>query len=102
LPNALTENGQVGSKNTSKTRSPWPPDQRISAPHILHTISHIRRTRAHSLSAATPREGTMAHALARAHQAGIPPAGVDAFFASAMVVPVLTCASDRGAPQEHN
>src|SRR5215471_19072610 len=24
LPNALTENGQVGSRNTSKTRGPWP------------------------------------------------------------------------------
>jgi len=32
----------------------------------------------------------MAHALARARQAGIPPARVDAFFASAMVAPVLT------------
>jgi phosphoenolpyruvate carboxylase len=58
--------------------------------NIAEDQHHIRRTRAHSLSAATPREGTMAHALARAHQAGIPPARVDAFFASAMVVPVLT------------
>src|SRR5262249_23722999 len=24
LPNALTENGQVGSRNNSKTRGPWP------------------------------------------------------------------------------
>src|SRR5580700_1132229 len=24
LPNALTENGQVGSRNTSKMRGPWP------------------------------------------------------------------------------
>src|SRR6516162_2984457 len=24
LPNALTENGQVGSRNISKTRGPWP------------------------------------------------------------------------------
>src|SRR5713101_6313252 len=58
--------------------------------NIAEDRHHIRRTRAHSLSAATPREGTMAHALARARQAGIPPARVDAFFAGAMVVPVLT------------
>src|ERR1700730_12740332 len=51
---------------------------------------HIRRTRAHSLSAATPREGTLAHSLARAHQAGIPTVRLGVFFAGAMVVPVLT------------
>ena len=32
----------------------------------------------------------MAHALARARQAGIPPARLLAFFANALVVPVLT------------
>src|SRR5580693_862749 len=34
LPNALTENGQVGSKNTSKTRGPWPQTSG-SASHIF-------------------------------------------------------------------
>ena len=58
--------------------------------NIAEDQHHIRRTRAHSLSAATPREGTIAHSLARARQAGIPPARLDAFFAGAMVVPVLT------------
>src|ERR1700745_4277585 len=58
--------------------------------NIAEDQHHIRRTRAHSLSAATPREGTIAHSLARFRQAGIPPAYLDAFFAGAMVVPVLT------------
>ncbi|HEX3417869.1 MAG TPA: phosphoenolpyruvate carboxylase, partial [Stellaceae bacterium] len=58
--------------------------------NIAEDQHHIRRTRARSVSTATPREGTLAHSLARAHQAGIPPARLGAFFASAMVVPVLT------------
>jgi phosphoenolpyruvate carboxylase len=39
---------------------------------------------------APPLEGTMAHALARARAAGVSPARLAEFFASAMVVPVLT------------
>jgi phosphoenolpyruvate carboxylase len=58
--------------------------------NIAEDQHHIRRTRAHSLTASLPREGSMAHALARAHQARIPPARLRAFFAGAMVVPVLT------------
>jgi len=58
--------------------------------NIAEDQHHIRRTHAHYLTASAPREGTMAHALARAREAGIPPAGLRAFFASAMVVPVLT------------
>src|SRR5271154_5180695 len=58
--------------------------------NIAEDQHHIRRTRAHSLSAAIPREGTMAHSLARACEAGIPPARLGSFFAGAMVVPVLT------------
>src|SRR5438045_36324 len=58
--------------------------------NIAEDQHHIRRTRAHSLTASLPREGTMAHALARARQARIPPARLHAFFAGAMVVPVLT------------
>src|SRR5580700_11567378 len=58
--------------------------------NIAEDQHHIRRTRAHSLSAATPREGTIAHSLTRIRQAGIPAARLDAFFAGAMVVPVLT------------
>ncbi len=58
--------------------------------NIAEDQHHIRRTRAHALTASAPREGTMAHALARARQAGIPPARLLVFFANAMVVPVLT------------
>jgi phosphoenolpyruvate carboxylase len=58
--------------------------------NIAEDRHHIRRTHAHALSASAPREGTMARALARAREAGIPPARLRTFFASAMVVPVLT------------
>src|SRR5215813_3852114 len=58
--------------------------------NIAEDQHHIRRTRAHLLTPATPREGTIAYSLARARQGGIPPTRLDAFFASATVVPVLT------------
>ncbi len=58
--------------------------------NIAEDRHHIRRTRAHALTASAPREGTMAHALARARQMRIPPARLRAFFANAKVVPVLT------------
>src|SRR5215469_2113831 len=58
--------------------------------NIAEDQHHIRRTRAHALTASVPREGTMAHALARAREAGITPARLAAFFTEAMVAPVLT------------
>jgi len=58
--------------------------------NIAEDQHHIRRTHAHHLTASAPREGTMTHALARAREAGISRARLRAFFASAMVVPVLT------------
>jgi phosphoenolpyruvate carboxylase len=58
--------------------------------NIAEDQHHIRRTRAHALSNSAPREGTMALALARCREAGIPPGRLLAFFANAMVVPVLT------------
>ena len=58
--------------------------------NIAEDQHHIRRTRAHHLTSSAPREGTMTHALARAREAGIPPARLRAFFDGAMVVPVLT------------
>ena len=42
--------------------------------NIAEDQHHIRRTRAHALTTSSPREGTMAHALARAGHAAIPPA----------------------------
>jgi phosphoenolpyruvate carboxylase len=58
--------------------------------NIAEDQHHIRRTRAHAFTPSAPREGTMAHALAQAREAGISPDGLRAFFAGAMVVPVLT------------
>src|SRR5215468_9268570 len=51
---------------------------------------HIRRTRAYEMQSAPPRRGTMAFALGRARDAGVTRAELDAFFASALCVPVLT------------
>jgi phosphoenolpyruvate carboxylase len=58
--------------------------------NIAEDQHHIRRTRAHALTASAPRDGTMAQALARARENGIPSARLRAFFANAKVVPVLT------------
>jgi phosphoenolpyruvate carboxylase len=58
--------------------------------NIAEDQHHIRRTRAHGLTTSAPREGSMAHALACAREAGIAPARLRDFFATAMVVPVLT------------
>jgi phosphoenolpyruvate carboxylase len=58
--------------------------------NIAEDQHHIRRTRAHALDASGPREGSIAHALARARQAGIAPFRIAHFFADALVVPVLT------------
>src|SRR5215469_10852542 len=58
--------------------------------NIAEDQHHIRRSRAHALAHSAPRAGTIAHALDRARQAGMPAARLAAFFANAMVVPVLT------------
>ena len=58
--------------------------------NIAEDLHHIRRTRAHALAGSPPREGTLAHALARAREAGVTPAQLRAFFADALVSPVLT------------
>src|SRR5262249_28805792 len=58
--------------------------------NIAEDQHHLRRTRVHALAASAPREGTMAHALARTRAAGIAPAQLRAFFANARIEPVLT------------
>ncbi len=58
--------------------------------NIAEDRHHIRRTRAHALLASAPREGSIAHALARAREAAIPPDRLAAFFRDALVSPVLT------------
>jgi len=55
-----------------------------------HQIRDIRTASLDADGAMAPREGTMAHALARTAEAGIPPGRIVDFFATAMVVPVLT------------
>src|ERR1700731_3585693 len=42
LPKALTENGQVGSRNTSKTRGPWPQTSG-SVRHVFFIRSFLLR-----------------------------------------------------------
>ena len=49
--------------------------------NIAEDRHHIRRARAHALADAAPRNGTMAHALARARTAGVTPERLLAFFA---------------------
>src|SRR4029434_10337484 len=58
--------------------------------NIAEDQHHIRRTRAHALAASAPREGTMAHALARARDAAICRPKLQNFFTNAIVCPVLT------------
>src|SRR3954467_4836056 len=58
--------------------------------NIAEDLHHIRRTRAHDLVGSAPRPGTIAHALNRAFEAGIPSERLRAFFAEALICPVLT------------
>ena len=51
---------------------------------------HIRRVRAHAMAKSPPRDGTMAHALARARHAGVTHERLQEFFASADCSAVLT------------
>jgi phosphoenolpyruvate carboxylase len=58
--------------------------------NIAEDQHHIRRNRAHALTSAGPREGTIAYALHRAREARVAPSRLVAFFTGATVVPVLT------------
>ncbi|MCG7393485.1 phosphoenolpyruvate carboxylase [Microvirga sp. ACRRW] len=64
--------------------------------NIAEDQHHVRRSRAHAMAGAhamtapEPREGTLARALKLAHEAGISQEALQAFFASALVSPVLT------------
>src|SRR5215831_12646408 len=58
--------------------------------NIAEDQHHIRRTRAHALAASAPREGTIAHALARARDAALSRSKLQNFFTNAIVCPVLT------------
>ena len=58
--------------------------------NIAEDQHHIRRSRTYARAGAAPREGSLAHSLARAQQAGIGPGRLAEFFAGAQVRPVLT------------
>ncbi len=58
--------------------------------NIAEDQHHIRRNRAHAIQGDVPREGTMAHALARARDRGTGREQIEAFFADADCRPVLT------------
>jgi len=58
--------------------------------NIAEDQHHIRRSRAHQLAGSAPREGSLAHALSRAFEAGMGSAELAAFFDTANVVAVLT------------
>jgi phosphoenolpyruvate carboxylase len=51
---------------------------------------HVRRSRAHAMVQSDPRPGTVANALKVAQEAGVTQPALAAFFASALVSPVLT------------
>jgi phosphoenolpyruvate carboxylase len=64
--------------------------------NIAEDQHHVRRSRAHAMAGAhamtapAPREGTLVRALKLVHESGISQAALQAFFASALVCPVLT------------
>ena len=58
--------------------------------NIAEDQHHIRRSRAHAMAKAAPREGTMAYALARAKEAGRSRAALQEFLDTALCSPVLT------------
>ena len=59
--------------------------------NIAEDQHHIRRSRAHLIAGSTPREGSLAHAVAKALDSGeMNPAALAEFFDTALVSPVLT------------
>lgn len=58
--------------------------------NIAEDQHHIRRTRAHAMTGAPARPGTMDHALARLRDAGVGRAQLQALLARAFCSPVLT------------
>jgi phosphoenolpyruvate carboxylase len=58
--------------------------------NIAEDQHHIRRARAHALAGSQPREGSFAHAAARAAELGIGKDKLADFFARADIAPVLT------------
>ncbi len=58
--------------------------------NIAEDQHHIRRRRAHLMRGAAPRQGSVAHALGKLVEAGVPQDVVEDFFKDALISPVLT------------
>ncbi|MEP9377084.1 phosphoenolpyruvate carboxylase [Aquabacter sp. CN5-332] len=58
--------------------------------NIAEDLHHTRRNRAHAIAGSAPRAGTVANAFARAAAAGKSASDLRAFFAEALISPVLT------------
>src|SRR5262249_1245555 len=58
--------------------------------NIAEDQHHIRRARLYAIDGSAPRDGTIMRALQRAHDANIDISTIEAFFATALVCPVLT------------
>ncbi len=58
--------------------------------NIAEDLHHNRRRRAHQIAGSPPQEGSVALALERLRQAGVAKSRLTAFFARALVAPVLT------------
>ena len=58
--------------------------------NIAEDQHHIRRRRAHLMRGAAPRQGSVAHALCKLRDAGVPRETVEGFFRDALISPVLT------------
>ena len=75
-------------------------DQTISVVRAFSYFSHLaniaedqhhnRRRRAHLLAGSAPQQGSVAYALARLDDAGVPGSAVRRFFGNALISPVLT------------
>ncbi len=58
--------------------------------NIAEDQHHVRRTRSYTMMKAAPRPGTLAYALGKVKETGVPRARLQAFFDKAFCMPVLT------------
>ena len=58
--------------------------------NLAEDVHQNRRRRAHALAGSPPQPGSVAHAFQRLAEAGVPATALRAFFADALVSPVLT------------
>jgi phosphoenolpyruvate carboxylase len=58
--------------------------------NLAEDVHNGRRRRQSEIAGEPPADGTLARALGRLEEAGVPPEAIEAFFRDALVVPVLT------------